>query len=70
MTQRDQIDPFAVEDAQHALAERAKFESELEIADLKWLMSNEAGASIRSPLARTRRGLAALFQHQRIVDGL
>jgi hypothetical protein len=43
MTQRDQIDPFAVEDAQHALAERAKFEGELEIADLKWLMSNKRG---------------------------
>jgi hypothetical protein len=37
------IDPFSLEDAHSAIADRARFESELEIGDLKWLMSNKRG---------------------------
>lgn len=42
MTQ-DAIDIYAIEDARQAHADRAKYEAELEIADLKWLMSNKRG---------------------------
>lgn len=37
------IDPYSLDDARETLADKARFESELEIADLKWLMSNKRG---------------------------
>lgn len=43
MTQHDPIDIYAQDDARQAIADRAKFEHDLEIGDLKWLMSNKRG---------------------------
>jgi len=37
------IDPFSLEDAQEELSKRARFTADLEINDLKWLMSNKRG---------------------------
>ena len=37
------LDPYSLDDARETLADKARFESELEIADLKWLMSNKRG---------------------------
>jgi hypothetical protein len=37
------IDPFTLEEAHAERADKARFESEIEIGDLKWLMSNKRG---------------------------
>lgn len=42
MTQ-DPIDIYAIDDARQAQTDRVKFEADLEISDLKWLMSNKRG---------------------------
>lgn len=42
MTQ-DPTDIYAIEHAQQAVADRAKFELDLEIGDLQWLMKDKRG---------------------------
>lgn len=42
MTQ-DPTDFYSIEDARQAASERARLELEMEVGDLKWLMSNKRG---------------------------